>query len=354
MPELSEQALKKELAEGTLRRLYVFCGAEGYTKDFYTQKLMQTAVTEGFESFNLKKLDGAECELPDVLEAAEQLPLMGGCNCCVVKDFPLSSLRAADAQVLCAYLPRIPDTTVLCFYLRDEAFPPKGAKDEGADQEKKKKQKELFEQFRQRAAIVRFDRMTDGAIAALLTRGAEKRGAKLSPACARQMIELCGRDLYLLLNELEKLCAAVGSGEITAPLLQSVVTKTMEATSFEIVEHLLAGRTDRALQSLRILLDQKTPAQMILGAMIFPFVDMYRLKLAQNAGKGLRDVKKDFSYASSFRLEKAQRSLRQLSLSQVRRCLTILNEADTALKSRGGSDVLVLEETLVKLGAVLC
>lgn len=352
MPELSEQALKTELAKGTLRQVYVFCGAESYTRDFYAEKLAQKAVLPGFESFNLKKIDGTEKELSDILQASEQLPLAGGYNCCVVRDFPLASLHASDAEKLGAYICRVPDTTVLLFCLRDETFPPKAAKDETADQEKKKKRKEMFEQFRKQAAIVRFDRLPDSAILSLLIKGAEKRGSRLSEACARTMVELCGRDLYALLGELEKLCIA--SDDISEPLIRAVVTKTMEATSFEIIEHLLAGKLDRAIQSLRILLDRKTPSQMILGAMIFPFVDMYRLRTAQKAGRTLRDVMKDFSYSSSFRLEKAQRSMRGLSDEQIRSCLAALGEADAFLKSRGGSDALVLEETLVKLGAVLC
>ena len=352
----SELTLKKELAAGKLRNLYVLCGKEPYLRDFYLQKIISMAVSSGFEQFNLKKLDGTACEVSDIREAAEQMPLMGAYNCCVVKDFPLASLRSAEAEELGQYIRSVPESTVLIFVLRDDTFPPKAAKDEAADGEKdrKKKRKEMFAAFTESAYIVSFERKSERELAALLVSGAKRRGCVLTPQHAGWMVNLCGNDLYTLLNELEKLCIAAGNGTIDEALITRTVVKTAEATAFEIADNLLTGRVGQALAALQILLDQKTPAQMILGSLIFPFVDMYRIKVAQRSGHNARDLMKCFSYSSSFRLDKAQKNGRNLSMTTVRRCLAILDDADRCLKSRSGSDRILLEETLVKLGAVLC
>lgn len=352
--QLDELTLKKELSQGVLRNLYVFCGQEAYLKEYYLGRIIKTAVNSGFEAFNLKQLDGSQTEVADIRAAAEQMPLMGEYNCCVVRDLPLAKLNAAEAEELGAYIQSVPETTILIFYQSDEAFPPKGAKEDAGEKEKKKNLKEMFALFMKHADIVTLNRRTERELTALLCSGAKRRNCLLSPENARLMVNLCGSDLLVLLNEMEKLSVYAAGAEITAQMIETLTVKTLEATAFEIADNLFAKKTDCALRCLQILLEQKTPAQMILGSLIFPFVDIYRVKTAENCGKTTRDLMKSFSYSSAFRLEKAARNGKKISEQGIAQCLAILDYADMCLKSRSGSDALTLEETLIKLGNVIC
>ncbi|MBR1811220.1 MAG: DNA polymerase III subunit delta [Clostridia bacterium] len=356
-----ETPIKKNIASGELRSLYVFCGDEPYLKDIYVRRLIAGAVTPGLETFNLKKLDGAECDASDILAAADQMPLMGGKNCCVVRNFPLVKLNAADSAALRDYVAVVPDTTTLIFLLDDDSFPPKQSRDETAEENKDKEKeksaaktrKEMMEAFLQYAFIAKLDRYDRQSLIRLLVKGAGSRGNTLSPQNAARLVDSCGNDMHTLLNELNKVSAYAAGGEITAEIIDTVATKTLEATAFEIADNLFAGNTDRAMQALEILLEQKNPPQVILGSLIFPFIDIYRVKLAEKYHQSNAALMKAFSYTSAFRLDKARKNSRKISESGIKTCLSVLDNADMCLKSRGGSDIITLEETLVKLGAVI-
>lgn len=354
MAVYDETAIKRELADGKLKNLYVICGQEPFLKDFYYNKIISLAVDEGFEAFNFKKIDGTVTKTEDLLESANQMPLMGDYNCCAVKDFPLSKLNQTDAVNLCEYIKNVPSSAILIFYLRDESFPPKASKDSESDQgkDKKKIMKELYSAFSDNAVIIKLDRKSERDLIALLCSGAKKRGAELSTDCARLMINLCGNDLYTLLNELDKICAY--TKKITETAINKICTKTLEATAFEITDNMFTGNLDKAFLSLKILLEQRTPAQMILGSLIFPFVDIYRIKTADKYKKTTKELMTDFSYSSSFRLDKARKNGKKISERGIKRCLEILDDADTRLKSFYGSDSTVLEETIVKLRKEIC
>ena len=55
----------------------------------------------------------------------------------------------------------------------------------------------------------------------MLSDAAKKRGCSFGEIAARYLIEISGTDLSTLQNELNKLCAFVGSGEITKETVEN-------------------------------------------------------------------------------------------------------------------------------------
>lgn len=356
MPVVEDEArVKNSVKSAVPEKLYVFCGTEPYLKEFYLNTLIRSCVAEGFEVFNLKKFDGSEASLGDILAAADQAPLMMGRNCVVVRDLPLAKIPSADCAALTDYIARVPESTVLIFYLNDEDFPPKQSRDEaeGEDKGVKKQRKDLFAAFEKYAFIAKLNKLPPRRVENLLVSGAKRRGAALSPQNAAYMVEVCGDSLYHLMNELDKVCAYAAGGEVTHESIDLLVTKTLEATVFEITDHLFAGKLDKALNALEILLFQRTAAQQIMGTLISAFVNVYRVKLADRSRRTNAQLMKDFGFSSSYYIDRVRGNARRITESGAEKCLAILDEADTALKSRSGSENTVLEETLVKLGAVV-
>ena len=54
----SLKALKAELKEKNLRRLYVFHGEEAYLRDYYLDRVRELLLPPGLEAFNFKLLEG--------------------------------------------------------------------------------------------------------------------------------------------------------------------------------------------------------------------------------------------------------------------------------------------------------
>lgn len=358
MPVVTDDArIKNSVRSAVPERLYVFCGNEPYLKEHYLQTLISSAVAAGFDVFNLKKFDGSTAALGEILAAADQAPLMTGRNCVVVRDLALAKLNSADCGLLKDYVARVPESTVLIFYLNDEDFPPKQSRDEAAEGEEekgvKKQRKELFEAIEKHAFIAKLNKLPQQRLISLLVNGAKRRGAALSAQNAAYMVECCGDSLYTLNNELDKVSAYAAGGEITRETVDRLVTKTLEATVFEIADRLFAGNVEKALTALEILLFQRTASQMIMGTLISAFANIYRVKLGERARRTNAQMMKELGMSSSYYIDKLRATARRMPDEKIRTCLEILDEADTALKSRGGSENIILEETIVKLGAVL-
>ena len=90
---------------------------------------------------------------------------------------------------------------------------------------------------------------------------------------------------------------------------------------------------------------------MIMGALVSTFVDMYRVKLAQETGHKPSDLKSVFpvAYKSDFKLRNAAKRAERYTLKSLERSLEILSRADFKLKSIFDDNRIVFEKLLIEL-----
>lgn len=345
MPALSPADLQKQLKSGEPARVYLFYGEESYLKQLYADRLVRACVSPDMEGFNYKKYDATDgAALADALDAAETLPAFGGYMCVVACDYALDALPAADKARLDAYLADPNENAVLLLW-QDECR---------VDAKKSAKWRAVIDAVAKCGAAVAFDRLDMPALVKTLRTGAEKRGCTLDGQQARYLAETVGNDLHRLLGELEKLCAyKQGSGAISKADIDAVVTRSLEANVFDLTRALSAGNCARALSVLKKLLQDKEKPELILGTLVGAYVDMYRVKLALEAGETSTAPAKLFSYKGrEFRLRNAARDANALSPDALRRALDLCTAADRALKTGGAPAALVLERLLVQLSAL--
>ena len=102
---------------------------------------------------------------------------------------------------------------------------------------------------------------------------------------------------------------------------------------------------------LHRLFYQREKPIMILSVLSGCYVDLYRAKAAASAGVPAESLAAEFKYRGrEFVLRNAARDSARLSLPTLRRCLDVLAQADTQLKSgRADEERGVLEKTVAKL-----
>lgn len=293
------------------------------------------------EGFNYKKYvynDGVPLE--DVLEAAQTLPAFGGKLCVVAQDYPLDTLSGTAKAAFDAYLADPPESTLLIFWQDCAEISPK----------KTGKWKPVLQAVEKVGVTVCLETPDRAALCRLLMNGAQKRGCTLTRENAVLLTETAGRDLHILLGELEKLCNYKAGGEITGADIAAVAVKSLEANIFDVSKALITGNCRRALEILQKLLQDKERPEMILGALAGTYIDMYRVKLARSAGKDYAELQAHFSYkGKEFRLRNAARDAAALTVLQLRGCLQALQAADMELKSGYTDPKTVLERLLVQL-----
>ncbi|MBR2338599.1 MAG: DNA polymerase III subunit delta [Clostridia bacterium] len=337
----SEQELKQHLKTEEPARLYVLYGEEAYLTAHYTERLIKTVggkQGEALAQFNLRKFDGQDCSFDAIEEAAEALPLMADKKCVAVRDCDVTATAVFDRAMALVADP--PEDTVLIFWMTT-LF---------CDGKKSAKFKQFLEAADKTGICVEFPRKTNDEIVKMLVAGAGRRGSLLRPEIARRLVEQCGNDLNLLLNELDKLCAVAGNGEITAAILEQVATKNLHAQAYELSNAILQQHYEKAYQILHRLFSCKAEPVMILGALSSSYADLYRAKIAAAGGVQAQTLVEEFDYkGKAFRLKYAARDCSHLSVEALRESLDILAQADRRLKSGAADKKTVLEETAAKL-----
>lgn len=337
----NEAALKKALKEAPLARVYFFYGEEPYLSAHYASQIAEKIVgKDDLSTFNLHKFDGQTCTVEELEDAAEALPLMADQSCVVVCDYDVTAGGAAAQERLLKLVSDPPESCVMVFWLN--ALQP--------DIKKNAKWKAFTAAVDKSGMSVEFPRKTTGDIVKLLCSGASRRGCTLAPDNARLMVEQGGDDLTLLLNELDKLSALAGEGEITREMIESAGTKNLEASVFDLSRALLQNHYEKAYGIIGRLLSQKEEPVSILAVLSNAYADLYRAKVAAAAGRQAETVADAFSYRGrEFRLRNAARDCARIPMNVLRGSLEILAQADIQLKSSRTDKRVVLEQTAARL-----
>lgn len=344
MALIFESDLKKQIKEKNMSNCYLFYGSEDYLKQFYAEKICKTFVTPGSETFSLRKYDGKDNTLDDVLEGASSMPFMSEYCVVVARDFSLDSLNNDDKDKLLPFLENIPDTSITIFWMDSIDVQPKVTK-----------WKWVIDNFTKFATIVNFEKPVGRNLLKLLCAYASKQGCMMNENTASYLVEASGDSLNILFNEIQKAANFAGQGnEITRNCIDSTAVRSLEAKVFDLSKLILNHNPQGALELLHILMLQKAEPIDIFGVILTSFVDIYRVKVSTSGGESITYSAKIFDYRNKeFRLKNAERYARNLSVEQIRECFDCFAESDRALKSTAQTGELILEKLIVKISLII-
>lgn len=229
---MNHTAFFEALKAGRIAGCYLFEGTEEYIKQQALKNLCARLLPEGLEQMNLTDLTDPA---PDALiAAAETLPFLAEKRVVVVRECTLltAGRKSEDedrAAALMDYVPRIPPTACVVFYVKGKA--------DG--------RKKLYTLLKKQNAIVDFSPMNDAECADWCIRALRRMGKRLSGENAARLVFTVGRDAALLRQEMDKLCAYLGEREeIAAEDIDQICTRSTECTVF-----LMDERTPQASQA---------------------------------------------------------------------------------------------------------
>lgn len=337
MPELKEAELKKQLDSGNIGNLYMIYGEETHLVKRAAKRLIKKAAGTEFLEFNLNEMPGT-VTVDRIAESTEALPLMSERKCTAVSDFDVEEKDAAENAKLLELVASVPETTTLVLYYPTIT---------GFSSAKFKK---LIKAVQKTGVTVEFKARSSGDLQKILIKDAEKRGAVLSKYNAGKIVEYAGTDLKALLNETAKLSAFANGGEITADMIEQMVPKSIETTVFVLSNALLSGNYEKAYMHMDTLLQSKAEPIAIVAVMGTAYTDMYRVRASIEAGMGVKGAAAYGDYKGrEFRLTKAEKSARGVSVEVLSKSMKIILDTDVALKSSKMSPRILLDEMIAKL-----
>ena len=226
------------IKENRLSSAYLLHGVEEYVKDSAVSALLET-VEEATRPLNVDTLESAEANALTL--ACDALPFFAERRVVICRAMPKDS----DAKAILAYLPKMPETTLLLFLLRGEAdmkvaFPKALAKED---------------------RVVAFTELSESEAARWAGQLARRRGVTILPENARFFITLAGTDCARLAGEFEKLACYVGDGnEITREAISKVTTRDLDFIVFSVLDYFLAEKPEDGFRALgAVLKDGEKP-----------------------------------------------------------------------------------------------
>ena len=238
---------------------------------------------------------------------------------------------------LAAYLPNLPPTTRLIF-VETETLPESHAILKVA----------RAEHEQGRAYVRLYERPREKELPAWIRRRAEEKGGSLSREAVERLAGLLGTDLRSLDLEIEKLLLYADGRQVTTTDVNSLVSRSREADIFDLVDCVGRRRTDRALELLHQMLDDRVAPLYILamlGRQIRILIQLAELEEQRLTEAQMVGRLKLHPYVVSKGL--AQR--RNFSLAQLEHAHERLVRADWSIKTGAADEVLALDLLVVAL-----
>jgi DNA polymerase-3 subunit delta len=322
--ELERRLKRKELAPVVL-----LWGEESWLIDEAIQQIETVALDPEAREFNREVFYGDEAEGQAVVTAARTLPWLGMQRLVLVRGAEALS-RSAD-QPLVAYCKQPSPSTCLIFTAhRVEASRP------------------LFAWLMKLPWAVRLRRLLGREISTWIEQRVAVRGCRITSEAVGALLEVVGNDLRLLANEIDKLVTFVGSEHvIEVASLVALTGDVRETSAFELAHLLSAGDLAEALRAWGKFASSGEYPGLALGAIIHHVRQLWRIKLAQQAGMSPERLASELNIPA-FTVRRFSAQAAAVEPERLRQWLEALLEADQTLKRSGLPPQSVFERLILR------
>lgn len=338
---LNEKTLKSSIESGSVLPVYLITGDDVFLKKQALDRIIKATV-EPDDEMNLIRFEYG-VELQQVYDELNGFPLMADKKCVVLSEFDIDDAPKSDLETLCELASDKYDTSVFVIYFGNREL----------DLKKSAKVKKLISAVESSGgAMVLLNHKDETELAKWLVSSAKKKKCNLSPRDAAYIVDICSPDINMLSNEITKLCAFVGEGDITREIIDKVCVKSVESSVFELSEKIISGDTSGAMKLVDELCYMNLDAAIIFHNISSAYVDMYRALAAKAEGKIPNDelaLQLGYPANRKFLLSKAAGKLRKFDRRKLELSLNAILLTEKELKSYSSSDRTAVEKLIVRL-----
>jgi DNA polymerase-3 subunit delta len=334
---ISYEEFRRQVKEDRLQLLYLFVGEEEYFQERALELLYKT-VDEASRIFNVTALSlgtdsasGARASAAAAIDIANQMPMMSPRRIVVIRDF--DKIKEDYSDALIEYLKRPAPTASVVFQAAS------------LDQRRK-----LSIALMKAATVVTFDRLGEQRAARWAEDYLKRRGCQIEPGALTHLIALVGTRMMRLVNELDKLATNAGGGIINNALVEQLVPRSREHSTFELWDAIIERDRRRALRLAERLLDDnpRDMPLMIVGSL----AGLYRRMLMAKDLMARRAPAEEVMKATGQYGQRAKdfnaRVLRT-PREEITRGLSRIAQVDSAIKSSDATPRLHIQYLIAEL-----
>lgn len=348
MELIKEADLRKEL-KGEPRLGYLFFGEEDYLK-LHAMRTAEELISpdETFAFFNVIRLDALDFTPSKLLEALMPMPMMADRKLITLTGLNFNTMRPSDLDDLCDTLSELSsyDYNLLIISVTADCLDPGYLP---------KKPSAVLKKLSEHLTPVHFESCTPARLSAWIGKHFEHNGVSVTPAFCAAMTDYCGRGMFQLANEIDKLSfytLAHGKSTVTEADLREICTPVTEYDAFSFANALTENRHERALSILADYKLRRMDPRFIMGDIITVFCDLRSIYTMTANGASSAEISSVLKI-HEFRVKLYQKSLRQTNEKQLNRVLDACVAADAALKNTTSKkpmqDYAILEKLICSI-----
>ena len=217
----------------------------------------------------------------------------------------------------------------------------------------KAQMKKLISYIDKNGICIELGHRTGLALERDLCKWAKAGGCSMSELTAHRLILNAGEDLNRLNAEMKKLTAYADGAEITPEMVELLVSKTAEASVYDLFGLIVEGKTDQALSSIAALFYQQVSGVYICTVLSGAYVDAYRARIGAEAGKQSAVTAEDFGYKKrAWVLDKLSRQIRSVSTGSLRRSIDELLTLQTRMVTETVEERIEIERLVSRLSLI--
>lgn len=341
---MTEEEFRKSLSAVT-GRAFVFFGQEDYLKAAAVKAAREQLCPDpALAFFNDVTIDATDYTAAKLLDAMAPPPMMSDARLIVLRGFNLNALKAGELEGLLDALSALSEYDFNCIilYVAADLF------DVGR---LPKSPSALFKKIAAVATPVEFTPPSGARLARWVGRHFVHHGVSAPPLVCNELIARTGGSMFVLANEVEKLCAFVksaGRAEVSVEDVEAVASHATLSGAFALSNAILNGNAEAALEALAVMRFERVKPEVVLGEISNTLYDLVTLRVLFDAGRSEQEAAATLRM-HAFRVALYRKALARISDARLRRVIALAAEADLELKRSSTKDYAPIEKLICAL-----
>ncbi len=334
MDIIKETDFRKQIKTAP-NKCYLLFGEEEYMKSFAVKSAVEAISPDPtLAFFNEIRFDALSYSPEALMSAIMPAPMMADRKLILIQGLDFTAMKASELDALCTTLDSLDEydyNTVILVASADRF-------DAGI---LPKRPSSTLKKLSERAVCVNFEKNTPARLAAWIAKHFEHNGVSASQAVCMTLIDRCGRDMYTLASETDKLSfyvSSCGRTEVTEKDIAQVATAASEYDAFAFTNAIAAHKRELALDILYDMKSRRLDPIIIMSRVTETACDMMSVCALMREGLTAPEISKALKI-HEYRISKMMNN--QISESLCRSMTEACREADLQIKSYGdGYEIL--------------
>lgn len=349
---MSLDTLKNRIKDGELSGVFMLCGREEYTKDHYASLIRKTALDSPLPDFNYIRYDASAQSLAELEDAMFSLPYMWDRKVIEIINLDIYKLSESAAEGYAGIFSQIPEEISVLLVFRGDEYPKESKAPKKDDTAKKTKagHRIFVSAVEKYGLLVDFASSPADKLVTWILRHFKAKGVSVDSEVPKELLNICGSDMYVLQGEIEKLCIACEGETVNPSHVRKYCCENAEYKYYDLADAMIRRDIITSKNIIESLELGKNEIGMALGYLAKQYADMMLVKTALDAGKSISQTA-SATKIPDWRVRKIASAVSGKKLSEIAFAASIIASADTKIKTYRGDPRRILELSVYRICA---